>query len=115
MLTPEPPMPSSVVNAPPLAPSERLILAAFRAAREARAATPELRDAVCDFVRELKERGYPPERVLAAVKALLAEAGIKKIGPLADRGSATLGPETEIVERVVAWCIEEYFPPATGR
>ncbi len=115
MLTPEP-MPSSVLGAPPpLATSERLILAVVRAAREARAATPELRDAVCDYVRELKERGYPPERVLIVVKALLAEAGVKRTGPLADRGSATLGPETEIVESVVAWCIEEYFPPAAAR
>ena len=115
MLTPEPLMRSSVLNAPPLTTGERLILAAVRAARGARAATPELRDTVCDYVRELKDRGHPPERVLALVKALLAEAGIKKTGPLADRGSAALGPETEIVERVVAWCIEEYFPPATGR
>jgi hypothetical protein len=114
MLTPEPPMPSSVVYAPALAPSQRQTLAAVRAAREARVATPDLRDAVCDHVRELKRRGYPPERVLIAVKALLAE-GVRKTGPLAHRGSATLGPETEIVERVVAWCIEEYFPPATGR
>jgi hypothetical protein len=108
-------MPSSVVYAPALAPSKRQTVAAVRAAREARAATPELRDAVCDHVRELKRRGYPPERVLIAVKALLAEAGVRKTGPLADRGSETLGPETEIVERVVAWCIEEYFPPATAR
>jgi hypothetical protein len=108
-------MPSSVVYAPALAPSKRRTVAAVRAAREARAATPELRDAVCDYVRDLKRRGYPPERVLIAVKALLAEAGVRKTGPLADGGSATLGPETEIVERVVAWCIDEYFPPATGR
>jgi hypothetical protein len=108
-------MPSSVVYAPALAPSQRRILAAVRAAREARAATPELRDAVCDHVRELKRRGYPPERVLIAVKGLLAAAGVRKPGPLADRGSAILGPEAEIVERVVAWCIEEYFPAATGR
>jgi hypothetical protein len=108
-------MPSSVVYAPALAPSKRQTVAAVRAAREARAATPELRDAVCDHVRELKRRGYPPERVLIAVKALLAEAGVTKAGPLANRSSATLGPETEIVERVVAWCIEEYFHAATDR
>jgi hypothetical protein len=108
-------MPSSVLNAQALARRERLVLAVVRAAREARAATPELRETVCDYVRELKDRGYPPERVLIVVKALLAEAGIKKTGRLADWGSATLGRETEIVERVVAWCIEEYFPPATAR
>lgn len=102
-------MPSSVLRR-----SERQILAAIRAAREARAATPELRDAVCDHVQELKHRGYPPERVLIAVKDLLAEAGVRKTGPLADRGSPTLGP-TDIVERVVGWCIDEYFPPATAR
>ena len=115
VLTREPPIRSTVLSAPPLATRERLILAAVRAARAARAATPELRDAVCDHVRELKDRGYPPERVLIDVKGLLAEAGVRKTGPLADGGSATLGPETKIIERVVAWCIEEYFPPATGR
>jgi hypothetical protein len=116
VLTPEPPpVPSSVVRTPRFATSERGIVAAVRAARDARAATPELRDVVCDHVRELKRRGYPPERVLIAVKGLLREAGVTKTGPLADRGSALLGPETELVERVVAWCIEEYFPPATGR
>jgi hypothetical protein len=112
MLTPEPPMLSGVLAAPSLATSERLVLAGVRAAREAHAATSELREAVCAHVRELKERGYPPERVLIVVKVLLAEAGIRKTGPLADRGSATLVPETEIVDRVVAWCIEEYFSPA---
>jgi len=105
-------MPSSVSSTPSLSTNDWLVLAAVRAAREARAATSELREAVCAHVHELKERGHPPERVLIAVKALLAEAGIRKTGPLADHGSATLGPETEIVERVVAWCIEEYFPPA---
>jgi hypothetical protein len=103
----EPPMPSSVVGAP-LATSERLILAVVRAAREARTTTPELRDAVCDYVSELKERGYPPERVLVVVKALVAEAGIRK-GRM-PAVAASLDPETEIIERVVAWCIEDYFP-----
>ena len=115
MLTPEPPLPSSLLRTPPFATGEWLSLVAVRAAREARAATPELRDAVRDHVRELKESGYPPERVLIVVKALLADAGVRKTGPVADGGSATLGPETEIVERVVVWCIEEYFPSATGR
>jgi hypothetical protein len=107
-------MTSSLSSAPALATNERLILVGVRAAREAYAATSELREAVCAHVRELKERGYPPERVLIDVKGLLAEAGIRKTGPLADRGSATLGPETEIVDRVVEWCIEEYFPPLTN-
>lgn len=107
-------MTSSLSSAPALATSEWLVLAGVRAAREAYAATRELREAVCAHVRDLKERGYPPERVLIEVKGLLAEAGIRKTGPLADRGSAALGPETEIVERVVEWCIEEYFPPLTN-
>jgi hypothetical protein len=114
MLMPEPLMQSSAVSAPSLATSEWLTLAVVRAAREAHAATSELREAVCAHVRELKARGYPPERMLVVVKALLAEAGIRKTGPLADRGSATLGPETQICECVVAWSIEEYFAAAAG-
>jgi hypothetical protein len=95
-----------------LTTSERLMLSVVRAAREARAATPELREAVRAYVRELKDRGHPPERVLVAVKALVAEAGFTRTGPWADRSSTSIHPETEVLDRLVAWCIEEYFPPA---
>jgi hypothetical protein len=60
-------------------------------------------------VRELRQKDYPPERVLVSIKELLTDAGIRRTGPLADRGSSTADPETDIVDCVVTWCIEEYF------
>jgi hypothetical protein len=87
-----------------------------RADRMAHAATPELRDAVRDYVRELRARGYPPERVLVAVKALTAEAGLKATGAWADVHSPSAHPEKGITDHVVDWCIGEYFrgPPEVG-
>jgi len=105
---------SSSSGAPSLTTSERLILAVVRAARAARSPTPELREAVCDYVRELKARGYPPERVLVAVKALLAEGGVKR-SAWADGDAAAIHPENEVVDRVVTWCVEEYLPATAGR
>ncbi|MFN2567396.1 MAG: hypothetical protein ABR499_20560 [Gemmatimonadaceae bacterium] len=113
MLTPELPIPSSR-STPSLTTSEGLVLAVVRAARAARAPTAELRDAVCAYVRDLKARGYPPERVLVAVKTLAADAGLRRTA-WADRDSKSVhqSPEDEIMDRVVAWCIEEFFraPP----
>jgi hypothetical protein len=84
--------------------TEELILAIVRAARVGQAATPELRAAVQNYVRGLKASGYPPEQVLVAVKALIAEAGVK-------RGVSADSPGAVLIDRVVAWCIEAYFPP----
>lgn len=84
--------------------TEELILAIVRAMREGPKATPELRAAVQEYVRRLKASGYPPEQVIIAVKALVAEAGIARRA-WGDR------VQSDIPDRVVAWCIEAYFPP----
>ena len=102
---------SRAPSATTLAASERLILTVVRAARAARAPTPELREAVREYVHELKTWGYPPERVLVAVKTLVAEGGIRRTA-WADRDEAAVHPENEIIDQVVTWCIEEYFPAA---
>jgi alkylhydroperoxidase/carboxymuconolactone decarboxylase family protein YurZ len=86
--------------------TEELIVAIILAARVGPTATPELRDAIQTYVRGLKASGYRPEEVLAAIRALIAEAGVEK-----RRGSAD-SPHEELADRVVAWCIEAYFPPA---
>jgi len=108
--TPEPHLPSSPAVGPvSTTPSERVIVTVVHACRQAGAPTSELRDAVFAHVRELKKRGYPPERVLISLKELIARAGIKKIGPLADRGSSTVSTETRVVDQVIAWCIDDYY------
>ncbi len=84
--------------------TEELILAIVRAARVGPTATPELRDAIQSYVRGLKASGYPPEQVLVAIKALIAEAGVEK------RGISSDSPNAALADRVVAWCIEAYFP-----
>jgi hypothetical protein len=87
--------------------TEELILAIVRAARVGSAPTPELRDAINTYVRSLKASGYPPEQVFVAVKALIAEAGVEK------RRGSTASPDAALTDRVVAWCIEAYFPSTT--
>jgi hypothetical protein len=87
--------------------TEELILSIVRAASVGPSATPELRDAVQNYVRGLKAIGYPPEQVLVAVKALIAEAGIKQ------RGGSARRRDAELADRIVAWCIAAYFASDT--
>ncbi len=89
--------------------TEELILAIVRAARVGPTATPELRDAIQTYVRGLKASGYRPEEVLAAIRALIAEAGVEERRVSAD------SPRAELADRIVAWCIDAYFPPAHDR
>jgi len=86
--------------------TEELILAIVRAARVGPTATQQLRDAIQTYVRGLKASGYRPEEVLAAIRALIAESGVDKHSGSVD------SPHAELADRVVAWCIEAYFPPA---
>ena len=99
---------SEPADAVSLTTSERLVLSIVRAARASRAPTPELREAVCDYVRELKGRGQPPERVLVAVKTVIGDVGLRRQRAWTlEHGPTYL--EDDIIERVVEWCIEEYF------
>jgi hypothetical protein len=86
--------------------TEELILAIVLAAREGPTATPELCDAIQTYVRGLKASGYRPEEVIAAIRALIAEAGVEK------RSASIDSPHADLADRVIAWCIEAYFPPA---
>ena len=86
--------------------TEELILAIVRAARVGPTTTPELRDAIQTYVRGLKETGYRLEEVLAVIRALIAESGVEERSVSAD------SPHAELADRVVAWCIEAYLPPA---
>ena len=83
--------------------TEELILSIVRAASVGPSATPKLRAAVRSYVRGLKASGYSPEEVFVAVKALLAEAGVKQ------RGGWARSRAAELADRVVAWSIAAYF------
>ena len=102
----EPPAQSDV----PSAPARIRLAAAVAAAKASRATTPELRDAVCECVLELKGQGRPPEQVIVAIKTLVADGGIR-------RQSAHARPDwpqderfqDEIVDSVGQWCVDAYF------
>lgn len=71
-----------------------------------RAPTPvePLQEEVCAFVRMQKGTGAPPERVLADLKAII------------DRASPFVRTQDQaaLVERVVRWCIDEFYRPPLG-
>ena len=66
--------------------------------------TPALHDEVCDYVRGLRDRGLPPETVVVAVKSAVREATLG-LGPY----QAERRHGVELLDRVVRWCIEEYY------
>jgi hypothetical protein len=96
-------------SASSLTASERFILAVVHASRIGHAPTPELRQAVRAYVDELRRSGRTPEQALVAVKAHLADAGLRISGPRLSWSDASR-PEDEIIDSVVYWCIEAYFP-----
>lgn len=65
--------------------------------------TEHVREAVCDFVAELKDGGLPPEQVLIRVKAVVAAAHSSH--------SQKSDLERLFVQRLVTLCIEEYYRP----
>ena len=88
--------------------TEELILAIVRAARVSPAGTPELRDAIYEYVHGLRAGGHSPEQAVIAVKALIAEAGIER------RRATTESPGARLASRIVAWAIDAYFPRTPG-
>ena len=74
-----------------------------------RSANAELRRATSDFVRELKTRGSSPEATVIAVKDVMRRA-LAGQTPTHDHRRET----DALVERVVTWCIEEYYQGGDG-
>jgi hypothetical protein len=71
----------------------------------------DLRDQVCVVVEELRALGWPPERVIIAVKQVAVDMGLKTSrNVLVASGQPT--PNDEIVQRLVRWCIEQYYGTA---
>lgn len=63
----------------------------------------ELRSLVCDYVRELKRAGLPPEQALIRVKAVV---GLTTVSPVQGR---TLLPSDSLPGQVVEWFVAEYY------
>ena len=64
--------------------------------------TGELEAAVCGYVDALRDEGAPPERMLIAVKRLIARSRAPGWGAETDEQRA-------LTEQVIACCIEEYY------
>jgi hypothetical protein len=58
---------------------------------------------VCAFVRERRDAGDPPERVIVALKDVIDYATLR---------SPRTEAQTGLVETIVKWCIREFYRPA---
>jgi len=84
----------------PLAEQLRVAIARAFHARSVRDVTEELRGAVCAYVRDQREAGTRAELVVIAVKQIINLADLHPIRTLERRA---------LTERVVTWCISEYY------
>jgi hypothetical protein len=65
----------------------------------------ELRSAMEECVRHLRDQGMLPEAMIITMKAFIRYTGVKYPPP----GYATTWPSEPVLERIIAWCIVEYF------
>jgi len=65
---------------------------------------------VWDFVDDRKAAGWPPERVIVAVKQIACEAGLRP-STMVIKGDATLAATDSFLVEMVGWCIHRYFHP----
>jgi hypothetical protein len=73
-----------------------------------------LRTLVYDVVDDLKDVGWPPERVIVALKLIVAEAGLRASpGVLAK--DANLTEIDAVMLNLFAWSLERYFGDALSR
>jgi hypothetical protein len=63
---------------------------------------------VCDFVDDRKAAGWPPERIIVAVKQIALEAGLRPSTTVIKR-DATLTTVDNFLVEMVGWCIHRYF------
>jgi hypothetical protein len=64
---------------------------------------------VCEYVRGLRDRGLPPEAVVIAVKHAVRESMLGLAPYQMERHHSS-----DLVDRVVRWCIEEYYGGGPG-
>lgn len=70
---------------------------------------PTLHEEVCDYVRDLRDRGLPPETVVIAMKHAVRDATLGLAPYQVERRRSA-----ELLDRVVRWCIEEYYGGSGG-
>jgi len=67
-----------------------------------------LQSQVYAVVDELKEAGWPPERVIIAVKQIVADAGLRPSGAVVQRAGALTNGDAIVLD-VVRWSIDRYY------
>ncbi len=86
---------------------ERVLREPRGRSKEAEAA---LRDGVCDLVRRAKGEGHQVETVIVALKDIF---GLRDRPNRSFAGDEDTPPPVLLARRVVRWCIQEYYGPAT--
>ena len=84
----------------PLAEQLRITSSSAFQLRGDRDVTEELRSAICAFVRAQRDVGARAETVVTAVKRIIDSA---------ERRSIRTPERRALTERVVTWCISEYY------
>jgi hypothetical protein len=73
----------------------------------------DIRDRVCAAVIDLKALGWPPERVVVAIKQIAEDAGLSHT-----RGlfivSSPLIEQNAVIMAIVRWAIVQYFASDAG-
>ena len=80
-------------------------------ARGPRLRSDTLRAEVCEVVYHLKAAGWPPERVIVAVKRIADDAGLRP-SPGVLAAYRPLSEGDAILVQIVQWVIDDYFGDA---
>ena len=67
-----------------------------------------IEECVHAFVDVAREEGWPVERIIVAVKAIAADAGLRSSTDVL-RTKTMLRRRDEVLLDVVRWCVERYF------
>jgi hypothetical protein len=70
-----------------------------------------IHELVCRYVAELRDRGWPPERVITAVKQVARDAGLRASANQALAESRWTDTD-RLLAKLVRWCIVRYYEPA---
>ena len=67
-----------------------------------------LQEKVCAVVDELKAAGWPPERVIVAIKRIAEDGGLRPTKMVLSKSAPLIDGDALIVD-MVQWSIERYY------
>ena len=83
-------------------------VAASRPAKVDKARLRAIHERVCPVVDDLKAAGWPPERIIVALKQIADDVGLNTSRRLLV-ASTPLQEHDAVVVGIVRWCIERYY------